>query len=211
MVPSANTKANLKKVYVFDFDGTLTTRDTLIEFIRFAKGNVSFVIGFLLFSPILILMKLGWYPNWKAKQKVFSYFFKGMSIREFEEKCKNFAECRAELIRLKGLKAVDKAVDENAKVVIVSASIENWVRAFFRQFGLDMVIISGTKIEVKNAVVTGQFIGNNCYGPEKVRRIQELFPDRKQYKLIAFGDSKGDKELLAYADESHYKPFRNGR
>ena len=208
MVPSANTKANLKKVYVFDFDGTLTTRDTLIEFIRFAKGNVSFVIGFLLFSPILILMKLGWYPNWKAKQKVFSYFFKGMSIREFEEKCKNFAECRAELIRLKGLKAVDKAVDENAKVVIVSASIENWVRAFFRQFGLDMVIISGTKIEVKNAVVTGQFIGNNCYGPEKVRRIQELFPDRKQYKLIAFGDSKGDKELLAFADESHYKPFR---
>lgn len=208
MVPSANTKANLKKVYVFDFDGTLTTRDTLIEFIRFAKGNVSFVIGFLLFSPILVLMKLGWYPNWKAKQKVFSYFFKGMSIREFEEKCKNFAECRAELVRLKGLKAVDKAVDENAKVVIVSASIENWVRAFFRQFGLDMVIISGTKIEVKNAVVTGQFIGNNCYGPEKVRRIQELFPDRKQYKLIAFGDSKGDKELLTYADESHYKPFR---
>lgn len=208
MVPSANIKANLKKVYVFDFDGTLTTRDTLIEFIRFAKGNVSFVIGFLQFSPILVLMKLGWYPNWKAKQKVFSYFFKGMSIREFEEKCKNFAECRAELIRLKGLKAVDKAVDENAKVVIVSASIENWVRAFFRQFGLDMVIISGTKIEVKNAVVTGQFIGNNCYGPEKVRRIQELFSDRKQYKLIAFGDSKGDKELLAYADESHYKPFR---
>jgi HAD superfamily phosphoserine phosphatase-like hydrolase len=131
-----------------------------------------------------------------------------MSIREFEEKCKNFAECRAELIRLKGLKTVDKAVDENAKVVIVSASIENWVRAFFRQFGLDMVIISGTKIEVKNAVVTGQFIGNNCYGPEKVRRIQELFPDRKQYKLIAFGDSKGDRELLAFADESHYKPFR---
>ena len=208
MVSSANTKASVKKVYAFDFDGTLTTRDTLIEFIRFAKGNVSFIVGFLLFSPILVLMKLGCYPNWKAKQKVFSYFFKGMSIREFEEKCKNFAECRAELIRLKGLKTVDKAVDENAKVVIVSASIENWVRAFFRQFGLDMVIISGTKIEVKNAVVTGQFIGNNCYGPEKVRRIQELFPDRKQYKLIAFGDSKGDRELLAYADESHYKPFR---
>lgn len=208
MASSANAKVNVKKVYVFDFDGTLTTRDTLIEFIRFAKGDVSFVLGFLLFSPILVLMKLGWYPNWKAKQKVFSYFFKGMSILEFEEKCKHFAECRADLIRLKGLKAVDKAVDENAKVVIVSASIENWVRAFFRQFGLDMVIISGTKIEVKNAVVTGQFIGNNCYGPEKVRRIQELFPDRKQYKLIAFGDSKGDRELLAYADESHYKPFR---
>ena len=198
----------MKKVYAFDFDGTLTTKDTLLEFIRYAKGSSSFWLGFLRYAHLLVLMKLGFYPNWKAKQKVFSYFFKGMSIREFEEKCKNFAECRAELIRLKGLKEVDKAVDENAKVVIVSASIENWVRAFFRQFGLDMVIISGTKIEVKNAVVTGQFIGNNCYGPEKVRRIQELFPDRKQYKLIAFGDSKGDRELLAYADESHYKPFR---
>ena len=48
----------VKKVYAFDFDGTLTTKDTLIEFIRFARGNTTFLLGFLLFSPLLVLMKL---------------------------------------------------------------------------------------------------------------------------------------------------------
>ena len=69
------------RIYAFDFDGTLTTKDTLIEFIRFSKGIVRLFLGFLLFSPLLILMKLHLYPNWKAKQRVFSWFFKGMSPR----------------------------------------------------------------------------------------------------------------------------------
>ncbi len=74
----------MKKVYAFDFDGTLTTKDTLLEFIRYAKGSSSFWLGFLFHIHLLILMKLGFYPNWKAKQKVFAHFFKGMTI---DQKC----------------------------------------------------------------------------------------------------------------------------
>ena len=61
----------MRKVYAFDFDGTLTTKDTLLEFIRFAKGRSSFWQGFLRYAHLLVLMKLGLYPNWKAKQQVF--------------------------------------------------------------------------------------------------------------------------------------------
>ena len=61
-----------RKVYCFDFDGTLTTKDTLLQFIRFAVGDRAFLAGFLRYSPLLVLMKLHLYPNWKAKQKVFS-------------------------------------------------------------------------------------------------------------------------------------------
>ena len=57
-----------KKVYAFDFDGTLTTKDTLLAFIRYAKGTGKTILGALLFSPILILMRLHLYPNWKAKR-----------------------------------------------------------------------------------------------------------------------------------------------
>ena len=73
-----------KNIYAFDFDGTLTTRDTLIAFIRYAKGTRAFVLGFLLHAHLLVLMKLKLYPNWKAKQKIFSYFFKGMSLGDFD-------------------------------------------------------------------------------------------------------------------------------
>ena len=61
---------------------------------------------------------------------------------------------------------------------------------------------------VKDGVLTGRFLTRNCYGEEKVNRLNALYPNRQDYHLIAFGDSRGDKELLAFADESHFKPFR---
>ena len=57
------SKYPLGKVYAFDFDSTLTRLDTLIVFIRFAKGYKAFLLCFLRYSPLLLLMKLGLYPN----------------------------------------------------------------------------------------------------------------------------------------------------
>lgn len=45
----------------------------------------------------------------------------------------------------------------------------------------------------------------------KIKRLKSAFPYRNAYKLIAFGDSKGDSYLLKEADESYYKPFRTKR
>ena len=75
------------KLYAFDFDGTITTKDTFIAFIRFVKGDLRTFLGLLLYAPILIMMKLKLYPNWKAKQQLFTYFFKGMNMKEFKLKC----------------------------------------------------------------------------------------------------------------------------
>ena len=77
------------KLFAFDFDGTLTTRDTLIEFIRYACGTARFLLGFLLYSPLLVMMKLRLYSNGKAKQKVFAHFFKGMTIDAFDTLCQH--------------------------------------------------------------------------------------------------------------------------
>lgn len=193
----------MKKIYAFDFDGTLTTRDTLVEFIRYACGNRAFCWGFLRYSPLLILMKLGYYPNWKVKQQVFSYFFKGMPYEEFAQLGRLFALDCQHLLRPKGVEMVKKAQAEQAEVLIVSASIDNWVQPFFPEVG-----VVGTQVEVKDGHLTGRFLTKNCYGQEKVDRILAIYRHRQEYELIAFGDSRGDKELLAFADEAHYKPFR---
>ena len=193
----------MKKIYAFDFDGTLTTRDTLVEFIRYACGNRAFCWGFLRYSPLLILMKLGYYPNWKVKQQVFSYFFKGMPYEEFAQLGRLFALDCQHLLRPKGVEMGKKAQAEQAEVLIVSASIDNWVQPFFPE-----VRVVGTQVEVKDGHLTGRFLTKNCYGQEKVDRILAIYRHRQEYELIAFGDSRGDKELLAFADEAHYKPFR---
>ena len=199
----------MRKIYAFDFDGTLTTKDTLLEFIRFAKGSGQIFRGFLLFSPLLLLMKLHLYPNWKAKQLVFSYFFKGMNIDDFNALCTHFAEQNKHLLRPAGIEKVRQAIEEEqATVLIISASIDNWVRPFFDEIDKKIQVL-GTQIGTEGGRLTGQFTTKNCYGQEKVNRLTALYPHREAYELIAFGDSRGDKELLDFADKGFYKPFRN--
>lgn len=199
-----------KKIYCFDFDGTLTTSDTLLEFIKYAKGRGRFLMVFLMYSPLLVMMKLHMYPNWKAKQQIFAHLFAGMRIEKFDALCRGFAEESQHLLRPKGITLMHEALVAGAQVFIVSASIDNWVRPFFDIRNLKGVQVLGTQIEVEDGKLTGRFKSNNCYGKEKVHRIAEALKsfERSEYEIEAFGDSRGDKEMLAFADKGHFKPFR---
>ena len=153
---------------------------------------------------------------------IFAHLFAGMRIEKFDALCRDFAEEYQHLLRPKGVTLVHEALVAGAQVFIVSASIDNWVRPFFKVRGLDGVRVLGTQIEVIDGRLTGKFKSNNCYGEEKVHRICEALSAststfspasvapfvRSQYEIEAFGDSRGDKEMLAFADKGHYKPFR---
>jgi len=186
------------RIVAFDFDGTLTTRDTLIAFIRYACGTPRFLLGFLLHAPLLVLMKLRLYSNGKAKQRLFTWFFRGMPFESFDALCQSFARTHRHLLRPETVRLLEQALTEGAEVLVVSASIDNWVQPFFPS-----VTVLGTRIEVVDGLLTGRFLTPNCYGQEKVRRILALHPDRSSYRLTAYGDSRGDRELLAFADEAH--------
>lgn len=196
-----------KKIYCFDFDGTLTTRDTLIEFIRYAKGSARLIWTFLLYSPLLVLMKLRLYPNYKAKQKIFAHLFGGMPLEDFDRLCRDFAAANPRLMRPAAIDLLFRCREQGERVLVVSASVDNWVRPFMEQLQLNNVEVLGTQVEVSDGHLTGRFKTKNCYGQEKVRRICEALK-REEYYIAAYGDSRGDKEMLAFADEGHYKPFR---
>ena len=195
---------NKKHLVAFDFDGTITSKDTLLEFIKFSKGKFKFLCGLLLFLPLLIAYKLKIYSNWKMKQKVFSYYFKGMPLSEFNNLCQDFADNNMNIIRPKAIKQINEYIKQDFEITIVSASIENWVLPFANKLRINNVI--GTQVETnKRNILTGNFSTSNCYGKEKVNRLLKNYPDRENYYLIAFGDSNGDSELLNFADEKYYK------
>ena len=220
-------------ISAFDFDGTLTTRDTLLLFIRHARGWWALFGGLLLFSPLLVLMKLHLADNGRTKERLFRHYFRGMLERDFDALCQSFARSHTHVLRTAGLRTVQQALDRGDRVVILSASIDRWVEACLRQFlvSSSQFQVLGTEIEVADGRLTGRFATPNCYGPEKVRRLKEFLKEvsprgdvegatkvspRGDVEgalegtpfIIAYGDSRGDKELLDYADESHYKPFR---
>lgn len=197
----------MKKIYAFDFDGTLTKRDTLIAFLLYAKGWKEFLKCFAIHLHLLLAMKAGLADSGKVKEKIFSHCFKGMPETMFDDLCSRFAESHRHLLRDKGMRKIREALAEpESTVMIVSASINNWVSSFFKE--MPEVEIFCTRIEVVNGTVTGRFLSANCKKAEKVRRILALHPDRKSYWLVAYGDSAGDTEMLDFADEGYYKPFR---
>lgn len=207
----------MKKLYIFDFDGTLTTRDTLLQFIIYARGMWRFVIGFLVHSPLLVLMKLKLYPNYRAKQRIFAWFFRGTTDEHFNYLCRQFAADNASLIRPEAKAKLNGLLADGEEVCIVSASIDNWVSPFFDSMATrdgSHLHVLGTQVECDSkGMLTGRFLTNNCYGAEKVRRLllqyPELKTDRNSFYVEAYGDSRGDRELLAFADKAYYKPFRN--
>lgn len=196
----------MKNIYVLDFDGTITHADTLPKFIEFAVGRVRFRLSLILFIPLIILMKLKLYPNGRAKERLFSFFFKGMSSERFDNICMAFAATKHSLLRPKAVKFIQEKIKNEEEIVILSASIDRWVAPFFAN--LPQIKVIGTQIERKNSHLTGLFSTPNCYGEEKVKRLKNAIPQIEHYNIIAFGDSLGDKQLLEYANTAHYKPFR---
>lgn len=207
-----------KPLMVFDFDGTITKRDTLIEFIRYAKGTAALFMGLLAVLPFIVLMKLHLYDNGKAKQRLFALFFRGMDINDFNDLCDDFGNDYRDLIRFGAKNTYFMAMANGIPVAVVSASVDNWVIPFFYDSNDDYlsgdahpIEVVGTKVEVVDGRLTGRFLTPNCYGAEKVRRLKAAYPgletNRDDYFVAAFGDSRGDKEMLEFADEKHYREF----
>jgi phosphatidylglycerophosphatase C len=209
VAPDVNQKTNKtpakKQLVLFDFDGTITTKDTLAEFMIFSHGKVRYMLGLALLSPVLASYVLKLMPNWKSKQYFLTWFLGNKDVSAFEEQCRDFSKNHLHtLIRPRALEAIRQYKKSGATVAVVSASAENWVKPWCDQHGLRCV---ATRLETKNHKLTGKILGKNCHGQEKVMRIREEFRLEDYDEIIAYGDTSGDREMLALAHQGYYRVF----
>ena len=194
----------MKKLYLFDFDGTLTYKDTMFLYLKF-YNSMKFYVQFVKHIPLFVLLKLKLADAEKVKKSFISSILKGESRTKIEKKSQSFFEkYQDEIFRVNALKFINNIDRTQTESYIVSASLDIWVKPFAEK--LKMKLLS-TRAEFKNDIFTGNFIGKNCNGPEKVKRIIETVNERKFDKIIAFGDTSGDREMLSWADESHFEFF----
>lgn len=196
-----------KSLALFDFDGTVTEKDTLFQFIIFNRGWLVFVFGFLLLVPVMVMYKLKLIPNWRAKELMLSLFFRSMSIENFQYSCERFSKDKIDsLVREQAMDEIRRIKQLGFRVIIVSASPENWIRGWADRNGVELI---ATKLEVKNGKITGRIEGKNCYGQEKVNRVKSYLQLDEYDEIFAYGDTSGDKPMLRLAHQQYYKPFRN--
>lgn len=195
----------MKHLVLFDFDGTITDKDTLLEIAKFSTNRATFLMKSLLLIPSIALMKVGIISNQKGKEIFLKKFFRGYSEQAFTEKCAEFAKDEIpKLIRPLALARIEEEQRNGNKVYIVSASPDTWIKPWAEEYAIEVI---STRLKFENDRLKG-IDGINCNGEEKVRRIKEEIDLTDYQKVIAFGDTKGDLPMLALAEESYYKPFQ---
>ena len=192
-----------EKLYLFDFDGTLTNKDSLFDFLKFSfpqSFNKKFVLFFLLFILVKIkIMKAG-----RVKEIFISSFLKGKSAVEIKKMAELYFESRKDtLIREKAKKYL-KDIPAEYNKYIVTASLDIWVEPFADFLGARLI---ATQAQFVDGVFTGKFATPNCNGKEKIVRIISEIQLSKYKELYAFGDSKGDKYMLDLSTHPHFKFF----
>jgi len=196
----------VKKIAFFDFDGTITSKDTLLDVIKYQKGKLNFYAGFLLNSPMLVGLKFKLVSNQVAKECMLKYFFKGMDIESFQKGCDSFIDNRLpSMIRPAAIDEVKKLKAEGFETVVVSASPANWIKKWADANGLGLI---ATKLQTKDNLLTGYIDGINNNGNEKAVRIKAEFALSEYSDIYCYGDSGGDKAMLALGTKAFYKPFR---
>ncbi len=192
-------------VAAFDFDGTLTRRETLLLFLLYTLGVTKVSRDALLLSPTLAGYGLGLIPNDVAKQRVFMRCLGGMRMDDLVKHGEQFAAQKLPgLMRAEAMQRLAWHKQQGHRCVAISASMELYVRPWAIAAGFDDVLATHLELRI-DGTTSGKLEGENCYGIEKVRRLEALLGKRDGYILYAYGDSRGDRELLATADFGYYR------
>ncbi|HET9665758.1 MAG TPA: HAD-IB family hydrolase [Desertimonas sp.] len=190
-------------VAAFDVDGTLTTRDCVVPFLRRVAGTTGLVTGLARRSHQVLPAAVGRDRD-RLKELATRVVFAGRRADEVDEVGRRFAvHIAASWLRDDRVATLRRHLEDGHHVVLVSASYEAYLVPLAAQLG-DVGVI-GTRLGVAaDGSCTGELDGGNCRGTAKVvhlhRWLGERFGGRRNVTLWAYGDSAGDEAMLADAD-----------
>lgn len=193
-----------RNLYLFDFDGTLTKKDTLFDFLRFSFSK-TYQQNYILFMPLFIISKLKFIDKGKVKEKFISKFMKGLSSNEIDLLAQNYFDHNfSTLIHPKGDEYI-KSINNYHDKFIVSASLDFWIKPFAEYYGMGLI---STKADFNDKnIFSGKFASENCINEEKKNRIEKEIDLSFYDEIIAFGDTSGDKAMFSISTKSYYREF----
>ena len=194
----------MKTLALFDFDGTLTRSDTLLAFLRYVHPRLSWVFPLAYALPTIVLWKLGLRSNQAAKLALVRWAFQRIEPEWLATLGERFAQEKVDtFLRLEAWQTLQAHRKAGHRIILVSASLDTWLAPWAERHGLELLCTN----LVRTPEGTLNLHPANCYGPEKARRVRESLAIENYTTIYAYGDSRGDKELLALATRPFYRAF----
>ena len=195
------------RLALFDFDGTISDEDSFRGFIIYYCGYSKFILGSIILSPIYLLYVLGLIKNNFMKEMAISFYFKNESVTNLWNKGKQYSDNEIDkIVRGKAREKINWHHSQGDRVIIVTASANIWLDSWCSRNGIELI---ATELEEMDGKITGKLVNGNCFGIEKFIRVARLVNVKDYEEIYAYGDSRGDLELLDFANKPFYKPFRD--
>jgi phosphatidylglycerophosphatase C len=194
---------------LFDFDGTITKRDSFIDFIVFMQGG-KFKSGLDLILHPKLAFKICKYllknfPHAEIAREFFRHYFNNKTEQQLDDLYKEFQPQIQKLLNLDALQRIHWHQQQQHLVIVVSASPEGLIAPFCEKLGVKLI---ATKLQKVNGIYTGELVGVECNNGGKVVLLEQQIGAIAQYSnVFAYGDSPLDLPMLALASsgQSYYK------
>ena len=194
-------------VAVFDVDGTLLRCDCLMMAVRRSRGPAGQLIAVLLSVPWFIGWKLSLVSSDQFKQQAIAAFQICETFNRLEAHGLGATDWLMELksqLRPEALERLRWHQGRGDRVLLCSASPRMLLQPLADWLGVELLC---TELQRSDGYWQPTLAGKNCKGPEKVMRLRELLGPLEGLSIEAYGDSKGDQELLEVAARPHYRSF----
>jgi len=184
-------------VAFFDLDGTLTKVDTFIPFCLLALLYRPWRVFAL--RPLIracVYFYRGNMLRQDLKETFITAFLSGAEKDDVARWSRIFLRIiLPRIVRKEIIEKLQLHQQAGYRVYLVSASPDIYLKPLARQWRLEGAIC--TTLEWKYGRLTGKILDKNCYGEEKARRIRVLFDKQELEGSFAYGNSDGDRQMLA--------------
>lgn len=191
------------KLVLFDFDGTITTKDTYTKFILTHTGKGRLVIGGFFLSPLILLNKLDLFPSSVLRPLVTKLAFMGVGVDVLKQKSQAYVSSYLPTVmRPDMLQKIQQYKQKNDRIIVVSASISPYLQLWCDNQGLELIC---SEMVIKNGYFTGAYVNGDCSGQAKAAQVKKSAMLSAYTEIIAYGDTMEDYPMLHLADVSFYR------
>lgn len=188
---------------LFDFDGTITTHETMPGFMRRAVTPLRRALGVPVFAPMLAGYRMGLVSGTAIRSAVTMFGFRGVPVAQVHAAGERFAtEYLPTALRPEAMQRIAWHQAQGDKVVLVSGGLDVYLAPWCRQHGLDLIC---SALETRGDRLTGRYRGAQCVSEEKARRVRERYDLAAYAQCYAYGDTHEDDAMLALAQRRHLK------
>lgn len=200
--PDTRTSKPLPELALFDFDHTLTDRDSYAGFLRRVATPNQRAQAWWRVGPWLLAYRLKLISAERIRRRVTMQVLRNRHLDDITAQAKVYArEAIPGMIRPEMLEQLQWHKAQGHTVVVVSASLDLYLQPWCESLGLELICNS---LETEGQRITGRYADGDI-GRHKVAHIRHRFDLTGFHRIHAYGDSREDKPMLAIAHDRWWR------